>query len=64
MLQHLDYQAKLFGLVRHVFETSPSDAIVNNVATRNESGRKRKKKQKDDKKKKSKKKHHTHPKSS
>jgi len=64
MLQHLDYQAKLFGLVRHVFETSPSDAIVNNVATRNESGRKRKKKQKDDKKKKSKKKHHKHPKSS
>lgn len=57
MLQHLDYQAKLFGLLRHVFETSSSDATVSDVATTKESGRKRKKKQKDDKKKKSKKKH-------
>ena len=63
MLQHLDYQAKLSGILRQVFKTSPSEAIASDVATTKESGRKRKKKQKDEKKKKKskKKQHHKHP---
>ena len=64
MLQHLDYQSKLFGLLQHVFENSSSEAIVSDVATTKERGRKRKKKQKDDNKKKSKKKHKKHLKNS
>jgi hypothetical protein len=56
MLQHLDYQRKLFGLLRQVFEESStakgsSKAKVPNTS---ESGRKRKKKHKDGKKKKKK----------
>lgn len=62
MLQHLDYQRKLLGLLQQVFEESStaegsSKAKVPNTT---ESGRKRKKKHKDGKKKKkkSKKVHH------
>ncbi len=57
MLQHLDYQRKLFGLLRKVFEESSTAKRSPNTT---ESSRKRKKKQKDGKKKKkkSKKVHH------
>jgi hypothetical protein len=56
MLQHLDYQRKLFGLLRLVFQESSaakgsSKAKVPNTT---ESGRKRKTKHKDGKKKKKK----------
>ena len=63
MLQHLQYQSKLFGILRHVSETSnSSEAIASEAVTSTESGRKRKK-QKAAKQKKSKKKHKKHSKS-
>ena len=61
MLQHLDYQRKLFGLLRHVFDISTAKGSSKaKVPNTTESGRKRKKKHKDGKKKKkkSKKIHH------
>ena len=61
MLQHIQYQSKLFGILRHVLKTNPPGATLSDVARTKESGRKRKKK-KDDKKKKSKKKHKKHSK--
>ena len=57
MLQHLQYQSKLFGILRHALKTDPSEATANDVAVTKESGRKRKNKKDDKKKKKSKKKH-------
>ncbi|KAK1738143.1 hypothetical protein QTG54_011437, partial [Skeletonema marinoi] len=42
MLQHLDYQSKLFGLLRHAFENGSSEAIISDVATTKERRRKRK----------------------
>jgi hypothetical protein len=57
MLQHLDYQAKLFGILGHVFETRTTDVAIASETDR----RKRKMNQMKEKKKKSKKRH-KHPK--
>ena len=57
MLQHLDYQSKLFGLLHHVFKTTLPEATTSHTGSKKESSRKRQKKQKDGKKKKTKKKH-------
>ena len=64
LLQHLQYQSKLFGILRNVLKTNPSEAILSDVDRTKESGRKRKKQKDDKKKKKSKKKHKKHSKHS